>query len=693
MPLFSRVKVWTTKEILTYSDLNAEFDNIINNMAAATNVGYSATVAQMRTQTNPGGVGSESLAASISGELERIRFAISRIIGKTYWYEAPTRSLQSVFSNVSHIFAPPADVDSASSNYGISEFVEAGIYDQAGFNTTDFRSSTAKFSAFSIQNPIANPKTFYLDAGRLNAVSNSYSLWFRNFSSGDTILLNPVLGLRVYLNLNGFIQADLTLQTVTGTAKTVQSVTGSTSLSGLTTFTHLLVTYKAAGAAGDSLSVYINGTLVGTVSTPLAVGLPHKNERVFLMGTNSNRTVVKKYVAGVLPDADGFTLTQTGGASSVSGGILNLDTTAGTQRYYTYTDAARSSPVWLEVKFKLSATGSTFVAPAYTSNQGFLDFFIRASGNQYAAHVSVFQDMITLASASGITSVNQGVEIPHNSTEWTVLTITISSGGTATLYINGVYKAGFSISTDATASTVFGFGKFQATAPGMTGIQIDYASYGTGSFTSGSLNANNSGNQQISDFCAFKGVLSDSTLIASLQNTSPFYLFGPELEKRVKEEASLSMSTNTCIVAAGTAMSIFGVGAGNNNFGASPLFFYSDGKTPIMFNASCSFTSIASAAISALRSSLLMNFSGPGLFTHSIGTGGLDFSSANGISGVPSSPYYISGVAAGAIVTGNISFSHIQVFPPGQWTAYLVHWVTAGGLGVSVNNAKISAYQ
>jgi len=38
---FSRVKTWSASETLTASDLNAEFDNILNNLAPSTTIGYS----------------------------------------------------------------------------------------------------------------------------------------------------------------------------------------------------------------------------------------------------------------------------------------------------------------------------------------------------------------------------------------------------------------------------------------------------------------------------------------------------------------------------------------------------------------------------------------------------------------------------------------------------------------------------
>jgi hypothetical protein len=54
----------------------------------------SDSVGQYQTKTDPGGVGTEVLAPNLAGELERLRFCIARITGKTQWYEAPQSSLQ-----------------------------------------------------------------------------------------------------------------------------------------------------------------------------------------------------------------------------------------------------------------------------------------------------------------------------------------------------------------------------------------------------------------------------------------------------------------------------------------------------------------------------------------------------------------------------------------------------------------------
>lgn len=90
---FSRVKTWTTTEDVTSSDLNAEFNNILDNLTAAGVDDFSANVSQMQTTADPGEVGTESLATSVAGEISRLRHLIGEITGEDEWYESPVSSL------------------------------------------------------------------------------------------------------------------------------------------------------------------------------------------------------------------------------------------------------------------------------------------------------------------------------------------------------------------------------------------------------------------------------------------------------------------------------------------------------------------------------------------------------------------------------------------------------------------------
>lgn len=50
---------------------------------------HSATATQMRAQTDPYPSEAESLATSLIGELERLRYVLSQLSGRTFWYQDP----------------------------------------------------------------------------------------------------------------------------------------------------------------------------------------------------------------------------------------------------------------------------------------------------------------------------------------------------------------------------------------------------------------------------------------------------------------------------------------------------------------------------------------------------------------------------------------------------------------------------
>lgn len=98
---FSRIKNWAP-EVLTNTDLNAEIDNILNNLGPAGVDDYSSNATQMRIQADPGTQGSESLATSLAGEIERLRFVIQRILGNatTEWYDPPPGTLTNLVASI-----------------------------------------------------------------------------------------------------------------------------------------------------------------------------------------------------------------------------------------------------------------------------------------------------------------------------------------------------------------------------------------------------------------------------------------------------------------------------------------------------------------------------------------------------------------------------------------------------------------
>lgn len=93
MGLLARIKTWVSTEDVTYIDLNAEFNNILDNLTPLYVDDYSTNTAQMQVQTDPGEVGTESKATTLAGEIARIRFILKEITGEDYWYESPSTTL------------------------------------------------------------------------------------------------------------------------------------------------------------------------------------------------------------------------------------------------------------------------------------------------------------------------------------------------------------------------------------------------------------------------------------------------------------------------------------------------------------------------------------------------------------------------------------------------------------------------
>ena len=93
MAVFTRTKTWVSNEVLTASDLNAEFNNLLNNTIPASIEDYSADVSTMQSTTDPGGSGTESLATTLAGEITRLRYKIKQLMNGTYWYSTPVSTL------------------------------------------------------------------------------------------------------------------------------------------------------------------------------------------------------------------------------------------------------------------------------------------------------------------------------------------------------------------------------------------------------------------------------------------------------------------------------------------------------------------------------------------------------------------------------------------------------------------------
>jgi hypothetical protein len=425
--LFSRIKTWTDLETLTNEDLNAEFDNIINNLIPVKFDDYSSTVTAMRTQTNPGSQGSESLATSLAGELERIRFAISRIIGKTYWYDTPIKSLEAqTFSMVNYF-----PFDGASSSEALQDTVSRGM-DVRGNNgdaslyetiaTTNFSTSTSlsKFGRNSLQTSAAFPGILGCIPFRPgNFGEMTVGFHFYNIPANTTLMFNPHLNMELGIDNSGFLFITVTERdALTETTKRTRTVIGNTNVSSLTSWNHVLVSMRYNGYGGanqDSLSLFLNGASIGTPLSGIAINVTAGDGGAwYLYGktyASNGFTYRHNSMMSVVPTAEAVnpwtggptgSATHTPNFSGTGNLFVNTGATAGSTCFYTSSAAdnatLNASSGWAVLDFKFSAlrvTTNTQVTFSATSHP--FEAFIRTSAIQRSVHVAFYNSHILIS--------------------------------------------------------------------------------------------------------------------------------------------------------------------------------------------------------------------------------------------------------------------------------------------------------
>jgi len=100
MAVISPYQVVIDGQLITAALWNGMEQNIINNGLIPSGIeDYSETDNQMRIQTNPFPGSVLSRPTSLQGELERIRFQLAAMTGKTYWYMPPDTDLETLYTH------------------------------------------------------------------------------------------------------------------------------------------------------------------------------------------------------------------------------------------------------------------------------------------------------------------------------------------------------------------------------------------------------------------------------------------------------------------------------------------------------------------------------------------------------------------------------------------------------------------
>lgn len=82
----TKSKTYVTGEVLTASDLNTSLSDAVNSNIPEDTDDYSVNDTEMQTVTDPYPAAATSRPTSLSGELERLRYIIKQITGKSQWY-------------------------------------------------------------------------------------------------------------------------------------------------------------------------------------------------------------------------------------------------------------------------------------------------------------------------------------------------------------------------------------------------------------------------------------------------------------------------------------------------------------------------------------------------------------------------------------------------------------------------------
>lgn len=128
MALFSRIKVWSSGEVLYAADLNNEFNNLLNGFTPSLIEGASANVTAMQAVADPGNVGTESLASNLLGEVQRLRFQLKAFSGEAQWYVPPVTTIKSINTNITPLLNNTVKTDGTDPGKGGLTYLNDSFY-------------------------------------------------------------------------------------------------------------------------------------------------------------------------------------------------------------------------------------------------------------------------------------------------------------------------------------------------------------------------------------------------------------------------------------------------------------------------------------------------------------------------------------------------------------------------------------
>jgi hypothetical protein len=596
--LFARLKNWKKNEVLTDEDINNEFNWFLQNLVPLMVDDYSVSIAQMQTQTTPGTVGGESLATSLAGEIERIRYMLALIMGETYWYSTPSKSLKSTTAELGFYFP----FDGASTDQAWALSVRRGAMPQCTkdgevFNSTsdallDFDSSkmdtTAKFGNYSLA--IGGSKIMAVPGSKFNPMRGTMSLHYYNYGAGDYFAYNPQLGIEFYLDNAGKVTGKFTARsTASETAKNTQTVAATAASSGTASWQHALLKYELNGINGagtDRIAVQkvAQSETVESTALTLKQGIGSNGGCWFFGAKRNDPTWTQFSAMKVVPDAESvnpYTLTgSTATRSLTEDGLLRILTDT-TNKGCAFSRTAATltgfdlQAMTIEIKCRLKSydffhgtigTGVATTFPFYVMG--------RDDSRDSSFRLGFWRNGVQILSNDNTPVYRFSANI--DTSEWHTYRLTFGTTW-VTLYIDGVYMARMAVSllvTDATANDTIGFGDFDNAATGHdVDCEIEYFAWGPAETPP--LLAASTG--KLDDIAMVLDYITDAATPLSLSTTKASTVLGKDRPQHdFWRYASLTVDRGSGAIAVTSATWLPGA-PDVRNF----LYYPSDGITPM----------------------------------------------------------------------------------------------------------------
>lgn len=527
--LYELLKVWADDETLSNSDLNAEFANIRDNFVAEKVEGYSTlnnvnNIDRINATIDPA-PGGDPLAStgnsSVAGEIQKLRFAIARILGEGEWWESPQASLANKSRPI--VCSSLASLEAA---YGVGFYP---IVPSAPFTASSCTlASGGKFSPSCIEMPRGE-----VDFYPVNEKKFTVAFFIKNLSINSNIFFHPSFPMSMDTDGSGnAVFRIYSKRASTDSAKVLYTINTNQLVISTTQWTHIMLTVDASGADGEhSIYIYINGEngpagsewkLTGiTLDFSLAMNTPLRFGSQYAAAHGSiYRSAMSNFFAFLTDTPAGLTRSVgAGGSTSVSNGELTLTAEAAA---VTYTAAASANNIQFAIKtnYENGITGGTALSAIPCQ------VFFRRSNQSIRLYFSG-SNIVVSGNASGTV---QKVIFCDN-TSYRDIRVGVDSGAFY-IWIDGVEYSNFGFSGSDVGADTVQFGLFNAAGSTTCSASLKYFAYDTGAYKS-QYETFSSNNLQFCEMVVYpENVSPGNAVISSLQVNPAELVFSGSTQAR-----------------------------------------------------------------------------------------------------------------------------------------------------------------